>query len=291
MSSSSRLRTPRRKPPTSTTRERASAGNQRGNSWFRTPRATAARLNETSTKPSECSRWRRTHTVSRHHATEARERCCRRVRGALISPETTERHPSQRGVHLIPPGSADLRCAPRTHLIGTNHDRLAAALPDSCAHREDWPAVLEVDGNAFGGTLEAEVNDGERLLQEPGRSLGAFDGASLVGLTSAFSFDLTVPGAVVPAAGVSWVGVLPTHRRRGVLRGLMTSQLHDVRERGREAVAILWASEPVIYGRFGYGLASHAYAMKVPRNPHALRADAPSDPALRLGWSPRRTGS
>jgi predicted acetyltransferase len=151
---------------------------------------------------------------------------------------------------------------------------------------EDWPAVLEVDGNAFGGTLEAEVNEGERALQEPGRSHGAFDGPTLVGLTSAFSFDLTVPGAVVPAAGVSWVGVLPTHRRRGVLRGLMTAQLHDVRERGREAVAVLWASEPVIYGRFGYGLASTAYSMKVPRNAHALRADAPSDPALRLRLVP-----
>ena len=151
---------------------------------------------------------------------------------------------------------------------------------------EDWPAVLEVDGNAFGNTFEAEVLDSERLLHEPGRTLGSFDGATLVGLTSAFSFDLTVPGAVVPAAGVSWVGVLPTHRRRGVLRGLMTTQLHEVRDRGREAVAILWASEPVIYGRFGYGLASRGYAMKVPRDAHALRSDSPTDPALRLRLVP-----
>ncbi len=151
---------------------------------------------------------------------------------------------------------------------------------------EDWPAILEVDGNAFGNTFEAEVVDAERSLHEPGRTLGAFDGPTLVGLTSAFSFDLTVPGAVVPAAGVSWVGVLPTHRRRGVVRGLMTTQLYDVHERGREAVAILWASEPVIYGRFGYGLASRAYSMKVPRSAHALRSDAPDDPALRLRLVP-----
>jgi predicted acetyltransferase len=151
---------------------------------------------------------------------------------------------------------------------------------------DDWPAILEVDSNAFGNTMEPEVLDAERVLQEPGRTQGAFDGPTLVGLTSAFSFDLTVPGAVVPAAGVSWVGVLPTHRRRGVLRGLMTAQLYDVRERGREAVAILWASEPVIYGRFGYGLASRAYSMKVPRSAHALRSDAPSDPALRLRLVP-----
>jgi predicted acetyltransferase len=147
---------------------------------------------------------------------------------------------------------------------------------------EDWPAILEVDSNAFGNSFDAEVVEAERDLHEPGRTLGAFDGRTLVGVTTAFSFDLRVPGAGVPAAGVSWVGVLPTHRRRGVLRGLMTAQLYDVHERGREAIAILWASEPVIYGRFGYGLASRAYAMRVPRGAHALRSDAPSDPALRL---------
>lgn len=151
---------------------------------------------------------------------------------------------------------------------------------------EDWPAILEVDGNAFGSTFDAEVVDAERSLHEPGRTLGAFDGPTLVGLTSAFSFDLTVPGAVVPAAGVSWVGVLPTHRRRGVLRGLMATQLYDVHERGPEAVAVLWASEPVIYGRFGYGLASRAYQMTVPRSAHVLRSDTPSDPALRLRLVP-----
>jgi predicted acetyltransferase len=67
-----------------------------------------------------------------------------------------------------------------------------------------------------------------------------------------------------------------------VLRALMTAQLHEVHERGREAVAILWASEPVIYGRFGYGLASRAFSMKVHRDANALRADAPVDPTLRL---------
>ena len=151
---------------------------------------------------------------------------------------------------------------------------------------EDWPSVLQVDSNAFGSTFEAEVLDAERELHEPGRTLGAFDGTTLVGLTTAFSFELTVPGATAPAAGISWVGVLPTHRRRGVLRTLMTTQLYDVRERGREAVAILWASEPVIYGRFGYGLASRAFSLKVPRSPDALRADAPTDPALRLRLVP-----
>ena len=151
---------------------------------------------------------------------------------------------------------------------------------------DDWPSILDVDSNAFGSTFDADVMDAEHELHEPGRTVGAFDGSALIGLATAFSFDLTVPGATVPAAGVSWVGVLPTHRRRGVLRTLMTTQLYDVHERAREAVAILWASEPVIYGRFGYGLASRSFSLKVPRSPDALRADVPADPDLRLRLVP-----
>lgn len=147
---------------------------------------------------------------------------------------------------------------------------------------DEWSRVVEVDGHAFGNIIEPEMAERERRLMEPGRTVGAFDGDTLCGVATAFSFDLTVPGAVAPAAGVSWVGVLPVYRRRGVLRALMRHQLYDVRERGREALAVLWASEPQIYGRFGYGLASRAYSVTVPRNPSALRADVPQDETLRL---------
>jgi predicted acetyltransferase len=58
--------------------------------------------------------------------------------------------------------------------------------------------------------------------------------------------------------------VLPTHRRRGVLRAMMRAQLDDVHERG-EPLAALWASEETIYGRYGYGLASLVHNMKIPR--------------------------
>jgi predicted acetyltransferase len=54
---------------------------------------------------------------------------------------------------------------------------------------------------------------------------------------------------------VTGVGVLPTHRRRGVLNALMRRQLDDIRE-GGEPIAALWASEGSIYGRFGYGVAT-----------------------------------
>ncbi|WP_411142500.1 GNAT family N-acetyltransferase [Streptomyces sp. x-80] len=117
-----------------------------------------------------------------------------------------------------------------------------------------WYGKLEL---AFGGPGEPpEERDIWRDLTETERSLGVWDGADCVGTAGAFSFGLTVPGgAEVPAAGVTMVSVQPTHRRRGVLRSMMRHQLADVRERG-EALAVLTASEPAIYGRFGYGAAT-----------------------------------
>ena len=64
-----------------------------------------------------------------------------------------------------------------------------------------------------------------------------------------------MPGGACPTALVDMVGVLPTHRRRGVLTRMMERQLSDIHERG-EPLAALTASESVIYGRFGYGIVS-----------------------------------
>ena len=83
----------------------------------------------------------------------------------------------------------------------------------------------------------------------------AFEDGEIVGGAGAFPFSLSVPGGALPCAGVTIVGVYPTHRRRGVLRSMMEAQLRDVHERG-EPIAALWASEETIYGRFGYGIAS-----------------------------------
>jgi predicted acetyltransferase len=96
------------------------------------------------------------------------------------------------------------------------------------------------------------------------RMHAARDDGRIVGGAGVFPFELTVPGAVVPTAGVTVVGTYPTHRRRGVLRAMMRAQLDDVHERG-EPVALLWASEETIYGRFGYGMASLAGEMALPR--------------------------
>ena len=117
------------------------------------------------------------------------------------------------------------------------------------------------------------------------RTLAAFDGGEMVGVTGAFEFDVTVPGGQLPAAGVTMTGVLPTHRRRGILRSMMQQQLRDVRDWG-EPVAILWASEGSIYGRYGYGLAVPEITIELERDRAAFKT--PLAPRGRTRLLPRQ---
>ncbi|WP_119582178.1 GNAT family N-acetyltransferase, partial [Streptomyces europaeiscabiei] len=130
--------------------------------------------------------------------------------------------------------------------------------------KEDWNVWYDNLIRAFGGAPEpAEERELWQALTPYDRSIGVWDGDQCVGTAGAFDFRLTVPGgAVVPAAGVTMVGVAATHRRRGVLTSMMRRQLDDVRSWG-ESLAVLTASEPVIYGRFGYGLATHRLAADI----------------------------
>ena len=97
------------------------------------------------------------------------------------------------------------------------------------------------------------------------RMFAAWEDGGVVGGAGSFAFVLSVPGgARVPCAGVSAVGVYPTHRRRGVLRSMMRAQLDDVHARG-EPLAALWTVEETIYGRYGYGIASWCGDIELPR--------------------------
>lgn len=136
---------------------------------------------------------------------------------------------------------------------------------------------------AFGGGFsDAELEDWLQLA-EPERWLGASPAGSelVAGAASAFSVQLTVPGGQVPAAAVTGVGVRPDHRRRGILRALMTRQLHDVRERG-EPAAVLWASEGSIYQRFGYGLSTLDGALEIDTSRTRFARDLPSEGRVRI---------
>jgi len=108
------------------------------------------------------------------------------------------------------------------------------------------------------------------------RMHAAFEDDEIVGGAGAFTYDFSVPGGTLPCAGVTVVGVYPTHRRRGVLRAMMETQLRDVHERG-EPIAALWASEETIYGRFGYGIAAWSGGVKIKREWSAFRAAGRTD--------------
>src|SRR5580658_2448548 len=149
--------------------------------------------------------------------------------------------------------------------------------------QDEFDAFHRVDMHAFHGSPVTEDNKQQIFsVMEFDRSLAAFDGPTPVGTAGAYTFALSVPGpGTLPAAGVTWVSVLPSHRRRGVLRSMMRYQLADVRERG-EPLAILWASESVIYSRYGYGRAMWHADLLLQRGEGTLATTAPAGDGLRL---------
>ena len=129
---------------------------------------------------------------------------------------------------------------------------------------EEFGRAIFGIGQYFGAPPDEERLQRFSKVLELERMLAALEDGEVVGGAGAFTFDFSVPGGTLPCAGVTVVGVAPTHRRRGALRTLMDTQLRDVHERG-EPIAALWASEETIYGRFGYGIASWAGDVKIAR--------------------------
>jgi GNAT superfamily N-acetyltransferase len=94
------------------------------------------------------------------------------------------------------------------------------------------------------------------------RKLGVYDAAGAqpdlpVATFASWIGELTLPGAIVPACAISAVTVAPTHRRRGILRTLMSGELRTAAELG-VPIAALTVSESTIYGRFGFASAAQA---------------------------------
>jgi predicted acetyltransferase len=142
------------------------------------------------------------------------------------------------------------------------------------ATTEDFPEIAAVDGASFGEQFTDEELSDALTLIDPSRFLVAVDGERIVGVTGDYPFTMTVPGGSVDVAGVTWVSVDPTYRRRGILRELMHRQLHNYAEAG-VAAAVLTASEGGIYGRFGYGAASTTRKAVIDR--HRSKLAAPAD--------------
>lgn len=135
---------------------------------------------------------------------------------------------------------------------------------------EDWPRVAKVMGEAFNDDLDEEQAEIERTVFEPKRSIVATSDGDIVGMVSAFTRDVSVPGGVVPGAHVTMVNVSATHRRQGLLRR-MIEKLHEDSIALGEPVALLYASEGRIYQRFGYGSATQRLVVEANGREVALR--------------------
>jgi len=146
---------------------------------------------------------------------------------------------------------------------------------------DELRAVMDAGETAFGGEQrEGEFERFSKLIPRE-RWFAAYDGSRPVGTAASFPFRLTVPGGELAAGGVTWVGVLPSHRRRGILTELMKRQIADLRDRG-EPLAILYSSEPLIYGRFGYGVAAPSVDMDGETARFAYRDDPGPTGAVRI---------
>ena len=158
-------------------------------------------------------------------------------------------------------------------------------MDDSVRLRAGTPADLDAISDLIGLVFHEHGSEQQRAAEqsiaEPERSVVAEDGAAVVGHATVLTRELTVPGAIVAAAHVTGVGVAPTHRRRGLLTAMMRRQLTDIAEAGREAVAVLWASEASIYQRFGYGPAAARLYLQIMNREVALPA-LPATAAGRL---------
>jgi predicted acetyltransferase len=130
-------------------------------------------------------------------------------------------------------------------------------------------------GSPFGARIsDEEVARYRSEVRELNRTQAAFADGQLVGTSGVLTLELTIPGkGPVPMGGVTSVGVLATHRRRGLLRGMMRAMLDDCHTRG-EMLAGLGASEGSIYGRYGFGPATFQVRWELERSKARLARPA-----------------
>lgn len=142
----------------------------------------------------------------------------------------------------------------------------------------DFTAPLRT---SFGLRFDAERAGRMQRLEEVTHRIAAMEGDAIVGSAGGFRFTMTTPGGTVPMCGLTMVGVLPTHRRRGILTSMMRRHLEEAHENGMP-VSALWASEGQIYGRFGYGVASLACSVALPRLRAQFKRPLPQRGTFRL---------
>lgn len=140
---------------------------------------------------------------------------------------------------------------------------------------------IAVQSHAFGFDATDEQMERFQRVFEFDRARAAYDGTRMVGTVGSFSLEMTVPGNTMRCGGTTVVAVLPSHRRRGILRQMIDSHLDDVRDH-EEPIAGLWASDSAIYGRFGYGCAALGADITIERDHVEFHRLAPAQAPVRL---------
>ena len=183
--------------------------------------------------------------------------------------------PAPGATATVPPLRAGLRAVP-----------FAADEAQNEALRLLGQLAFSEEQNAASWAVESARFEPRGLL-----ALDTTDDDRVVGSNIQFTMAVSVPGPgdaeapptrEVPTAGVSFVMVSPTQRRRGIAGALMRAVLTDLHERAAEPVAALWASEAAIYGRWGWGPATRMVRIRVPRRDGLVRAELAEDLVPRL---------
>ena len=139
--------------------------------------------------------------------------------------------------------------------------------PVSAGGLEDF-ARAEARANGWHATQEYVVHGQHSVA--PDRTLAAFDGEELVGTSVSHQFEMRVPGPILPLAGLGWVSVQPTHRRRGIMTEMMQAHLEVSHERN-EPLSGLWSLQGGLYGRYGYAVSAFSEDWTIDRRRASLR--------------------
>ena len=137
---------------------------------------------------------------------------------------------------------------------------------------DDFPSVKVINARGENGYRSQVDFDAHRLVFTPDRSIMAFDGKNMVGNALSYEMDMYIPGGLSKIAAVASVSVQATHRRKGINRSIMKYQLEDIHSR-QEPLAVLQASESIIYGRYGYGMASFENNLEIEKTRSAYAID------------------
>ena len=98
---------------------------------------------------------------------------------------------------------------------------------------ERFTEFLKTAEVAFSDDVSDDLIQRVEAVSDKERYLCAMENDRFVATAGVFGVGLSVPGGGdMPAGGITWVTVVPTHRRRGIMREMMRRMIDDCHRRG-----------------------------------------------------------